>query len=88
MAWFTVRIVIAVVAAVVLYLVGAAFVRNLAQAEPPHEEPDPEPLEDVDFRYRCVVCGAQALLYAAPGGAVPEAPRHCREAMALVAPIE
>ena len=39
-------------------------------------------LEDVDYRYQCIVCGAQAVLYAAPEGEVPEAPRHCREPMA------
>jgi hypothetical protein len=82
------RIVIALGAAVVLYLIGAAMVRNFAKAEPPPDEPDLAVLEDVDFRYECIVCGAQAVLYAAPEGDVPEAPRHCREPMALVTPVE
>jgi hypothetical protein len=77
----------AVIVALVIYLLGAAVVRNFANAEPPPEPQDAE-LEDVDFRYQCIVCGAQAVLYAAPEGEVPEAPRHCREPMVLIAPTE
>jgi hypothetical protein len=84
MIWDLLRIAIAVAAAVVLYLVGAGIVRYIASAEPPSAEPDLESLEDVDRRYRCVVCGAQVVLYAAPGGEAPEAPRHCREPMTLI----
>lgn len=86
--WTIARFGIALVAAVVLYLVGAALVRNFSAAEPPDEEPDPANLEDVDYRYRCIVCGAQLVLYAAPGGEVPQAPRHCREPMVLMTPID
>jgi hypothetical protein len=77
----------AFVVALLIYLLGAAMVRNLARGEPP---PDPEEVElaDVDYRYQCVVCGAQAVLYSAPEGEVPEAPRHCREPMALITPID
>jgi len=81
MIWDLSRIAVAVAAAVVLYLVGAAIVRNLASVGPLQDEPELEGLEDVDYRFRCIVCGAQAVLYAAPGGEVPEAPRHCREQM-------
>ena len=70
----------------VLYLIGAGIVRNMANADPPPDEPDLEALEDVDYRYQCIVCGAQAVLYAAPGGEVPEAPRHCREPMMPITP--
>jgi hypothetical protein len=77
----------AVVIALVIYLLGAAVVRNFANAEPP-PEPAEQELEDVDYRYQCIVCGAQAVLYAAPEGEVPEAPRHCREDMILITPIE
>ena len=77
----------ALLVALVIYLLGAAMVRNLARAEPPPEPEDTE-LEDVDYRYQCIVCGAQAVLYAAPEGEVPEAPRHCREPMALITPTE
>jgi hypothetical protein len=76
----------AVLVALVIYLLGAAVVRNFANAEPP-PEPQDTALEDVDYRYQCIVCGAQAVLYAAPEGEVPEAPRHCREPMVLITPI-
>ena len=85
--WTLVRFAIALVAAVVLYLVGAALVRNF-NAEPPPDEPDVSTLEDVDYRFRCVVCGAQIVMYAAQEGDVPEPPRHCREPMALTAPVD
>jgi hypothetical protein len=88
MWWDLLRIVIALVAAVILYLIGAAMVRNFANAEPPPDEPDVTLLEDVDYRFRCIVCGAQAVVYAAPEGELPDAPRHCREPMALVPPVE
>jgi hypothetical protein len=82
------KIVVALVAMLLLYLFGAAMVRNFANAEPPPDDPDPADLADVDFRYRCIVCGAQAVVYAAPHGEEPEPPRHCREPMVLVAPVE
>jgi hypothetical protein len=77
----------AILVALLIYLIGAAMVRNLANGEPPPEPEDTE-LEDVDYRYQCIVCGAQAVLYAAPEGEVPEAPRHCREPMVLITPVD
>jgi hypothetical protein len=77
----------AIVVALVIYLLGAAVVRNFANAEPPPDPAESE-LEDVDYRYQCIVCGAQAVLYAAPEGEVPDAPRHCREDMVLIAPTD
>ncbi|MET1001168.1 MAG: hypothetical protein ABWZ15_05105, partial [Acidimicrobiia bacterium] len=77
----------AVAIALAIYLVGAGAIRSFARGEPP-PEPEVVELEDVDYRYQCIVCGAQAVLYAAPEGDVPEAPRHCREPMALIAPID
>jgi hypothetical protein len=86
-AWFALKVLVALSAAVVIYLIGARSIANFTKSDPP---PDPSevPLEDVDYRYRCIVCGAQAVLFAAPEGEVPEAPRHCREPMVLVAPVE
>ena len=74
-------------AAVAIYLFGARSIGNFSKSDPP---PDPSevPLEDVDYRYRCIVCGAQLVLFAAPEGEAPEAPRHCREPMVLVTPVE
>ena len=77
----------AILIALLIYVIGAAMVRNLANGEPP-PEPEETELEDVDYRYQCIVCGAQAVLYAAPEGEVPEAPRHCREPMVLITPVE
>jgi hypothetical protein len=85
--WVALKVAVAVAAAVVIYVLGARMVANFSSSEPP---PDPAdvPLADVDYRYQCVVCGAQVVLYAAPEGEVPEPPRHCREPMALVSPVE
>jgi len=85
--WLILRVVIALAAAVVLYLIAAKSIANFSRGEPP---PDPSvaELEDVDYRYQCIVCGAQLVLFAAPEGEVPAAPRHCREPMALVSAVE
>jgi hypothetical protein len=85
--WWIVKIGLALFAAVVIYLIGARSVANFSKSEPPPDPADAE-LEDVDYRYQCIVCGAQAVLYAAPEGEVPEAPRHCREPMALITPVD
>jgi hypothetical protein len=85
--WTVLKVVGAIAVAVVIYLIGARTIANFSNSEPP---PDPAEtqLEDVDYRYQCIVCGAQAVLYAAPEGEVPEPPRHCREPMALVSPVD
>ena len=85
--WFGLKVVAALFAAVVIYLIGARSIGNFSKSDPP---PDPSEvaLEDVDYRYRCIVCGAQLVLYAAQGGEMPEPPRHCREPMLLMAPID
>jgi len=85
--WLVLRVVIAVVAAVVIYVVAAKSIANFSKSEPPPDPSEVE-LEDVDYRYRCIVCGAQIVLYAAPEGEEPTAPRHCREQMSLVTPVE
>ena len=85
--WFGFKVIAAIAAAVVIYLIGARSIGNFSKSDPP---PDPSEvdLEDVDYRYRCIVCGAQLVLYSAPEGDMPDAPRHCREAMVLVTPVE
>jgi hypothetical protein len=85
--WTVLYVLGAIFVALLIYVIGAAMVRNLAHGEPPPEPSDVE-LEDVDYRYQCIVCGAQAVLYAAPEGEVPEPPRHCREPMHLITPVE
>ena len=85
--WWILKVFAALAAAVVIYLIGARSIGNFSKSDPP---PDPSevPLEDVDYRYRCIVCGAQLVLFAAPEGEMPNAPRHCREEMLLVTPVE
>jgi hypothetical protein len=85
--WWTLKIAAAVLVALVIYLIGARSVANFSKAEPPPDPSEAE-LEDVDYRYQCIVCGAQAVLYAAPEGEVPDPPRHCREPMALITPVD
>jgi hypothetical protein len=85
--WWVLKILAALTAAVVLYLIGAKMVGNFSNSDPP-PEPGEIPLEDVDYRYKCIVCGAQLVLYAAPEGDVPDPPRHCREPMVLVTPVD
>jgi hypothetical protein len=79
--WDVVRVALALAVAVAIYVVGAAVLRKFKIAPP--EEPDPADLRPADLRFRCLVCGAEATMTAAPGDD-PEPPRHCREDMALV----
>ena len=85
--WLVLRVVIAVAAALVIYLIAARSIANFSKAEPP-PDPSERELEDVDYRYRCIVCGAQAVVYAAPDGELPDPPRHCQEDMDLVTPVD
>jgi hypothetical protein len=79
--WFALRLLLAVLAAVLIYVAGAALIRKFKiQPEP---EPDPADLRPVDVGYRCTVCGATVVMTAAPGDD-PEPPRHCREDMVPV----
>ena len=81
MAWTILRIVIGVVVALTVYVIGANMLRKFHVAPP--AEPDPEDIKPVDLRFRCIVCGAEVTMTAAQDD--PEAPRHCREDMVLVA---
>ena len=85
--WLVLRVVIAVVSALVIYVIAARTIANFSKSDPPPDPSEAE-LEDVDYRYQCIVCGAQLVLFAAPEGEVPAPPRHCREPMLLVTPVE
>jgi hypothetical protein len=85
--WLIVRVLIAVLAAVLLYLIAARSIGNFSKGDPP-PDPNERELEDVDYRYQCIVCGAQLVLFAAPEGEVPAPPRHCREPMTLVTRVD
>jgi hypothetical protein len=77
-----VRVLIAVAAAVVLYLIAVRIVRALMRPGPP-DEPDLSQLHPVELRYRCGVCGAEVTMTASPDED-PEPPRHCRETMTQI----
>ena len=85
--WVVIRVLIAVFAAVVLYVIAARSIGNFSKGDPP-PDPNERELEDVDYRYQCIVCGAQLVLFAAPEGEVPAPPRHCREPMTLVSRVD
>jgi hypothetical protein len=87
MLWLALKVLAAVIVAVVLYEIGAGVVRNFAKGHAEPTEEETPPLADVDYRFRCVVCGAEVIMYAAPDGEVPTPPRHCAERMALIAPV-
>ena len=87
MLWTLIRVAIGAIGIVGLYLLGAALVRNFATGLPAEDEPEALQLADVDYRFRCIVCGAEVVMYAAPDGEVPMPPRHCAERMELIAPI-
>ena len=78
-----IRVLIALAACVLLYLLAVKVVRTM-MAPPPPEEPDLSALQPVDYRYRCMVCGTEVTMTAAPDAEAPDAPRHCREDMQLL----
>jgi hypothetical protein len=80
------RVLIALAGCIGIYLVGVKVVRVLLMPPPP-DEPDVSKLRAVDLRYRCMVCGTEVTMTAAPD-AEAAAPRHCREDMQLVSSTE
>lgn len=80
-SWFgwTLRIGIAVVFVVAIYVIGASMLAKFKIAPP--AEPDPDDVVPVDQRFRCGVCGAEVVMTAANAEQEIEAPRHCREDM-------
>jgi hypothetical protein len=76
------RVVIALVAIVGIYVLGAAILAKFKIAPP--AEPDPDLVVPVDLEFRCVVCGAEVVMTAAQADTEIEPPRHCREDMVPV----
>ena len=76
---WVVRVVLAVLAMLAIYLLGAGTLRKFKIA--PDAEPDPSQVVPVEARFRCIVCGAEVSMTAAQEGENLEAPRHCREDM-------
>jgi hypothetical protein len=79
---WVVRVAIAIVAIVLIYVMGAAILAKFKVAPP--AEPDPESVVAVDLKFRCVVCGTEVVMTATQADADIEPPRHCREDMVLV----
>ena len=81
---WSVRVVVALLGIVVIYVIGAGILKKFKVA--PDEEVDPSAVVPVNIRYQCIVCGAEVVMTAAQGGdEAPDAPRHCREDMIDVA---
>ena len=78
---WVVRIAIAVVAVVLIYVIGAGMLAKFKIAPP--AEPDPDLVIPVDLKFRCIVCGAEVVMTSAQADQI-EAPRHCREDMVPV----
>ena len=75
------NVLIAVVAAAVLFRVGVGVLRALA-TPPPAPVPAGE-LRRVKFLYRCELCGTEVRMTTA-AEENPDPPRHCMEAMELL----
>ena len=76
---------IGVAVAVVIYVIGVRRCCGTSRTADPPPDPSPSELEDVDYRYRCIVCGAEVTHDRRAEDEMPEPPRHCREDMVLVA---
>ncbi len=78
------KLAIGIALFLVIMRIGLFLLRAIAHPPPPPKEGE---LRTVNLRYRCVVCGAEVKMTKA-GEDLPEAPRHCREDMQLVTPVE
>jgi hypothetical protein len=74
-------IVVAVLAAYVLFRAGIAVMRSLVTPMP--APPPPGELRRVKLRYRCPVCGLELRVTSA-ANEDPIPPRHCMDEMDLV----
>ena len=82
MLWFTLKVLVALAAFVLIMRVGMMVLGALAR---PNEPPPPGEMRRVNLRYRCSVCGTEVRMTHA-AEEMPPAPRHCQEEMDLVAP--
>jgi threonine dehydrogenase-like Zn-dependent dehydrogenase len=76
------KLVIAVMAAALIWRIGTTMLGGLARPIP--EPPPPGELRKVKLVYRCSICGTELRMTAA-NDEVPEPPRHCQDDMDLVA---
>lgn len=78
---FVLKLLIAIVAAAMIFRIGYGMIRSMATPLP--EPPPPGELRKVKLVYRCSNCGAELRMTRA-NDEVPEAPRHCMEDMDLI----
>lgn len=78
-----VNVVVAVVAALVIFKVGFAMLGSFARPAP--EPPPPGEMRRVNLTYRCPLCGMELRVREALSED-PVPPRHCMDEMELVAP--
>ena len=82
MAWFALKLVVAVAAFVLIMRLGMMVLGALAR---PNQAPPPGEMRRVNLHYRCSICGAEVRMTQA-AEELPPPPRHCQEDMDLVAP--
>jgi hypothetical protein len=71
------KILIAVVVGVAIWMVALRVIRMLAEPPP---EIDPDSIVTTDIKYRCSICGTEVTMTAvSTSEATP--PKHCREEM-------
>ncbi len=82
MAWFLLKLVVAVAAFVLIMRLGMMVLGALAR---PNQAPPPGEMRKVNLHYRCSICGTEVRMTQA-NEELPPPPRHCQEDMDLVAP--
>ena len=82
---FLLRLALAMLAALVIVLIGIAFLRSLVQPVP--EPPPAGELRKVKLLYRCSSCGTEVRMTAAVDED-PVPPRHCMDEMDLMTPVD
>ena len=79
------KILVAIAVAIVLLRMGLAVLRTLATPLP--EPPPVGELRKVKLQYRCSLCGTEVRMTVATDES-PDPPRHCLDAMELMATEE
>ena len=82
MAWFLLKLVVAVAAFVLIMRLGMMVLGALAR---PNQPPPAGEMRRVNLHYRCSICGTEVRMTQA-AEELPPPPRHCQEDMDLVAP--
>jgi len=81
-AWFVLKLAVALVAFVAIMRVGMIVLAGLAR---PNVPPPAGEMRKVNLRYRCSICHTEVRMTQA-AEELPPPPRHCQEDMELVAP--